>query len=196
MSENYWYRKAITRRRFTTSIGVGSMGAAAAAIVGCGDDDDDATSPSTTAAGASSTAAGASSTAAGTKTAAATQVRTDKSVRIGISTEPVTVDPHDSTGGTTDVYNFQLWSPLIGYNLKGTDIQAALGLSRGLHVIPMMYEHNYEIALHAQSRYGDRIRPVIDLGHRVADALPAAALRRPDVIAYRELLAAPYQLEV
>ena len=29
-------------------------------------------------------------------------------------------------------------------------MQAALGLSRGLHVLSMMYEHNYEIALHAQ----------------------------------------------
>src|SRR5262249_31628369 len=38
-------------------------------------------------------------------------------------------------------------------------MQAALGLSRGLHVLSMMYEHNYEIALHAQNRLGDRIPP-------------------------------------
>ena len=31
-------------------------------------------------------------------------------------------------------------------------MQDALGLSRGLHVLSMMYEHNYEIALHAQCR--------------------------------------------
>ena len=29
-------------------------------------------------------------------------------------------------------------------------MQEALGLQRGLHVLSMMYEHNYEIALHAQ----------------------------------------------
>ena len=29
-------------------------------------------------------------------------------------------------------------------------MQEALGLSRGLPVLSMMYEHNYEIALHAQ----------------------------------------------
>jgi predicted TIM-barrel fold metal-dependent hydrolase len=40
-------------------------------------------------------------------------------------------------------------------------MQAALGLSRGLHVQSMMYESNYEIALHAQSRLPDRIRSVI-----------------------------------
>ena len=40
-------------------------------------------------------------------------------------------------------------------------MQDALGLSRGLHVLSMMYEHNYEIALHAQNRLGDRIRSVI-----------------------------------
>ena len=31
-------------------------------------------------------------------------------------------------------------------------MQDALGLQRGLHVLSMMYEHNYEIALHAQCR--------------------------------------------
>ena len=40
-------------------------------------------------------------------------------------------------------------------------MQEALGLSRGLHVLSMMYEHNYEIALHAQNRLGDRIKSVI-----------------------------------
>ncbi len=40
-------------------------------------------------------------------------------------------------------------------------MQDALGLSRGLHVISMMYEHNYEIALHAQNRLPDRVRSVI-----------------------------------
>ena len=40
-------------------------------------------------------------------------------------------------------------------------MQTALGLSRGLHVLSMMYEHNYEIALHAQNRYGNRIKSVI-----------------------------------
>jgi predicted TIM-barrel fold metal-dependent hydrolase len=48
-------------------------------------------------------------------------------------------------------------------------MQAALGLSRGLHVLSMMYEHNYEIALHAQSRYGDRIRSVIVPWPRITD---------------------------
>ena len=44
--------------------------------------------------------------------------------------------------------------------------------------------------------HADRIRPVIDLSHRVVAALPPTALRRPEVIAYRELLNTPYQLEV
>ena len=50
-------------------------------------------------------------------------------------------------------------------------MQAALGLSRGLHVQSMMYEHNYEIALHAQNRFPDRMR----VGDRaVAAASPTA----------------------
>jgi 2-pyrone-4,6-dicarboxylate lactonase len=40
-------------------------------------------------------------------------------------------------------------------------LQDALGLSRGLHVQSMMYENNYEIALHAQCRLPDRLRAVV-----------------------------------
>ena len=39
-------------------------------------------------------------------------------------------------------------------------MQAALGLSRGLHVQSMMYENNYEIVLHTQSLYSGRLRAV------------------------------------
>jgi 2-pyrone-4,6-dicarboxylate lactonase len=41
-------------------------------------------------------------------------------------------------------------------------MQSALGLSRGLHVQSMMYGRNYEIALHAQSRFPDRLRSVVN----------------------------------
>jgi predicted TIM-barrel fold metal-dependent hydrolase len=40
-------------------------------------------------------------------------------------------------------------------------MQAATGLSRGLHVQSMMYGRNYESALHAACRYPDRIRTVV-----------------------------------
>jgi 2-pyrone-4,6-dicarboxylate lactonase len=40
-------------------------------------------------------------------------------------------------------------------------MQEALGLTRGLHVLSMMYENNYEIALHAQCRLRDRLRTVV-----------------------------------
>lgn len=39
-------------------------------------------------------------------------------------------------------------------------MQSALGLSRGLHVQSMMYENNYEIILHGQCRFPDRLRAV------------------------------------
>jgi predicted TIM-barrel fold metal-dependent hydrolase len=41
------------------------------------------------------------------------------------------------------------------------NMQAGLGLSRGLHVQSMMYGRNYELALHAQCRYPDRLRTVV-----------------------------------
>ena len=40
-------------------------------------------------------------------------------------------------------------------------MQDALGLSRGLHVQSMMYGRNYELVLHAQCRFPDRVRAVI-----------------------------------
>ena len=42
-------------------------------------------------------------------------------------------------------------------------LQDALGLSRGLHVQSMMYGRNYEIVLHAQCRFPDRLRSVVNL---------------------------------
>ena len=42
-------------------------------------------------------------------------------------------------------------------------MQSALGLTRGIHIQSMMYGRNYEIALHAQCRYPDRLRTVITL---------------------------------
>ncbi len=42
-------------------------------------------------------------------------------------------------------------------------MQDGLGLSRGLHVQSMMYGRNYEIALHAQCRYPNRLRTVVNL---------------------------------
>ena len=40
-------------------------------------------------------------------------------------------------------------------------MQDALGLSRGLHVQSMMYGRNYELVLHAQCRFPERLRSVI-----------------------------------
>ena len=63
-------------------------------------------------------------------------------------------------------------------------MQAALGLSRGLHVLSMMYEHNYEIALHAQCRYGDRIRSVIVPWPGITDG-ELDILTKAGVVGYR-----------
>ena len=40
-------------------------------------------------------------------------------------------------------------------------MQEAMGLSRGLHVQSMMYEGGYEIVLHGQCRFPDRLRAVV-----------------------------------
>ncbi len=63
-------------------------------------------------------------------------------------------------------------------------MQAALGLSRGLHVLSMMYEHNYEIVLHAQNRYGNRIKSVIVPWPGITDG-ELDILTRSGVVGYR-----------
>ena len=63
-------------------------------------------------------------------------------------------------------------------------MQSALGLSRGLHVLSMMYENNYEIALHAQSRFPDRLRSVIVPWTGITDR-ELEILTKAGVIGYR-----------
>src|SRR4029079_9648945 len=63
-------------------------------------------------------------------------------------------------------------------------MQEALGLSRGLHVLSMMYEHNYEIALHAQCRLLDRIRSVIVPWPGITDG-ELDILTKSGVVGYR-----------
>jgi 2-pyrone-4,6-dicarboxylate lactonase len=63
-------------------------------------------------------------------------------------------------------------------------MQAALGLQRGLHVLSMMYEHNYEIALHAQNRYGNRIKSVIVPWPQITDG-ELDILTKAGVVGYR-----------
>ena len=57
-------------------------------------------------------------------------------------------------------------------------MQEALGLSRGLHVLSMMYEHNYEIVLHAQNR----LRRPHPLGDRAVAGHHRRRARHPDQV--------------
>src|SRR5262245_45776051 len=63
-------------------------------------------------------------------------------------------------------------------------MQDALGLSRGLHVQSMMYENNYELALHAQCRFLDRLRGVVVPWSGITDR-ELEILTRAGVIGYR-----------
>ena len=40
-------------------------------------------------------------------------------------------------------------------------LQKTLGLSRGIHVLSMMYKHGYELMLHSLCRFRDRLRGVV-----------------------------------
>lgn len=63
-------------------------------------------------------------------------------------------------------------------------MQDALGLSRGLHVQSMMYENNYEIVLHAQYRFPDRLRAVVIPWAGITDG-ELDVLTKAGVVGYR-----------
>jgi predicted TIM-barrel fold metal-dependent hydrolase len=63
-------------------------------------------------------------------------------------------------------------------------LQEALGLSRGLHVQSMMYENNYQIALHAQCRFPDRLRAVVAPSPGITDG-ELEILTKAGVVGYR-----------
>jgi 2-pyrone-4,6-dicarboxylate lactonase len=48
-------------------------------------------------------------------------------------------------------------------------LQSALGLSRGIHVLSMMYQHGYELMLHSLSRFPDRLRGVVSPHPSITD---------------------------
>lgn len=63
-------------------------------------------------------------------------------------------------------------------------LQDAQGFSRGLHVQSMMYENNYELVLHGQCRYPDRLRAVVIPHDEITDR-ELAILTQNGVVGYR-----------
>lgn len=63
-------------------------------------------------------------------------------------------------------------------------MQDALGLTRGLHVQSMMYENNYELVLHAQCRFPDRLRAAVVAHPGITDG-ELEILTKAGVVAYR-----------
>jgi 2-pyrone-4,6-dicarboxylate lactonase len=63
-------------------------------------------------------------------------------------------------------------------------MQSALGLSRGLHVQSMMYRNNYEIVLHGQCRFPDRLRAVVIPWSGITDG-ELDILTKAGVVGYR-----------
>jgi 2-pyrone-4,6-dicarboxylate lactonase len=63
-------------------------------------------------------------------------------------------------------------------------MQEALGLSRGLHVQSMMYEGGYEIVLHGQCRFPDRLRAVVIPWPGITDG-ELDILTKAGVVGYR-----------
>ena len=63
-------------------------------------------------------------------------------------------------------------------------LQSALSFQRGLHVQSMMYENNYELVLHGQCRYPDRLRAVM-IPHTEITERELDILTRAGVVGYR-----------
>ncbi len=63
-------------------------------------------------------------------------------------------------------------------------LQDALGLQRGLHVQSMMYENNYDLVLHAQCRFPDRLRAAVIPWPGITDG-ELEILTKSGVVGYR-----------
>lgn len=63
-------------------------------------------------------------------------------------------------------------------------LQDALGFQRGLHVQSMMYENNYDLVLHAQCRFPDRLRAVVIPWPGITDG-ELEILTKAGVVGYR-----------
>lgn len=113
--DNYWLRRRVTRRRWLGGALTTGAGLAAVATVGCGDDDDTGASTAT-ATGAGTAAATGTAPAASPATQA---VKDGDRVRIAFPAEPTTVDPHESTAGTDQLYLTALYNALAHVDEKG-----------------------------------------------------------------------------
>jgi peptide/nickel transport system substrate-binding protein len=106
--DNYWTRRL--RRRAVIRGGIiGTLGASAYALVGCGDDDDD--DEPANGGGSSSPAAGASPTVA--------KMPTGGSLTALIASDPTSLDPHFGQGGGDHQFFWMIHDNLVNYNQKG-----------------------------------------------------------------------------
>ena len=62
-------------------------------------------------------------------------------------------------------------SPVWDHDLRAPKLklQEVLGLSRGLHVLSMMYKTGYELMLHSLTRFPDRLRGVVSPSPDITD---------------------------
>ncbi|MCC6382242.1 MAG: hypothetical protein IT304_07020, partial [Dehalococcoidia bacterium] len=112
MANNYWTRRALSRRGLLQGAGGVALGSAALAAVGCGDDDDKKTTATTAAASASATgsASATKSASASATTAAANPVDGSYLSEHRVMTG-VTLDMH------RELYRANLYQAGLAYNL-------------------------------------------------------------------------------
>ena len=112
-NDNYWTRN-LKRRAVLRAGLIGSVGASAYALVGCGDD------------GGSKSGASGSPTAASNATAAA--LPKGGSLTALLASDPTSLDPHFGQGGGDHQFFWMIHDNLVNYNQKG-ELDASISLA-------------------------------------------------------------------
>lgn len=116
--DNYWTRKATTRRRFIGATGAMAAGAAAFATVGCGDDDDKEASTA-------ATSGTTSATAAATTASSPTSTAPKGTIRFAIGDQPENYSGIRQSGGASFFFTSNVFENLTGIDAQGKLIPAA-----------------------------------------------------------------------
>jgi peptide/nickel transport system substrate-binding protein len=125
---NYWSTRRVSRRAWLRGAGVGAVGLAGAALIGCGSSSSNATATPGTGG-----AAAASGTAAAKATQAAAKVKTGGTLQLAQALDPSSLDPHTGVSGGDDYYWMTMFDQLVGHDDQNV-LQPGLSLAESWEI--------------------------------------------------------------
>lgn len=126
MSDNYWTRRAVSRRALIRGAGLGFAGLAGAALIGCGDDD----APS----GDGGTAGTGGSGGTATGTVAAPAATRGGELQVGVTYEPSTLDPQLAANSGDSFFFDDIFEGIVDNDGNG-ELDQSRSLSESYEIV-------------------------------------------------------------